>query len=219
MDRRLPLLDVTRIIKARRRIVLANKAFQRQLVGFARVRGLLGELPRDDDANDDRPNDVDDDDDGGQLPRRASRLTIRDRATNELDWRRLNGLHIDLGSNRRLDTPAPYKSRSREDWRWYLPARGNDAAVHPQTRDGRGFTSSSSSRYDYVTNFSPYRSVETRSRETDDVMPSYVSPRQYRATKSATSLLPVSSSSRHTRTPARLHHRSSSTSRFSLGFL
>jgi len=51
VDRRLPLLDVTRVIKDRRRVVLANRAFQRQLVGFARTRGLLGDLPTIDVKN------------------------------------------------------------------------------------------------------------------------------------------------------------------------
>jgi len=199
VDRRLPLLDVTRIIKARRRIVLANKAFQRQLVGFARARGLLGELPRDENDRDDG-----DDDGGDRLVSRARRLTLNERASNDLvDWR-LNGLYVDLGNaSHRLDS---YKSRSRDDWRSYLPRGASDAG-------------SSRGRYDYVTQFSPYRGAATRSRETDDVVPSYVSPRQYRATKSATSLVPVSSS-RHTRAPAvSLHSRSSSTSRFSLGFI
>jgi len=217
VDRRLPLLDATRIIKARRRIVLANKAFQRQLVGFARTRGLLGDLPRDEDHDDDD----EDDDDGGRLSGRTRRLTLRDRASDGVDWR-FNGLHVDLGNtSRRLHTlSAPYKSRSRHDW-WSSFPRVSDDPGALLTRDGRALTSTSG-RYDYVTaatNFSPYRGAATRSRETDDVVPSYVSPRQYRATKSATSLLPGSSSSRPTRAPASLHSRSSSASRFSLGFL
>jgi len=44
VDRRLPLLAATRIIKDKRRIVLANKTFQRQLVRFARLRSLLDDV-------------------------------------------------------------------------------------------------------------------------------------------------------------------------------
>lgn len=41
VDRQLPLLEATRLLKNKRRILLSNKAFQRQLVIFARSRNLL----------------------------------------------------------------------------------------------------------------------------------------------------------------------------------
>lgn len=219
VERRLPLLVVTRVIKDRRRIVLANKAFQRQLVSFARTHGLLGKLPRDEEGHDD------DDDDDDRLSGPVRRLMMHDRASNGLDWR-LNGLRDDLRSfSNRLDTSIAYKPRTREDWRSAMSRSDDSAGL--MTHDGRSFKATSS-RYDYLNtagDFSPHRrllsrAVVTRSRETDDVTPSYVSPRQYRASKSATSLVPVvSTSARHTRAPAALHSRSSSTSRFSLGFL
>ena len=208
LERRLPLLAVTRLIKDRRRIVLANKAFQRQLVSFARARGLLGELPSDEQTMDDK--DTDDD----RLSATVRRLTLHDRTSNGVDWR-LNGLHVDLSSTgHRLDT---YRSRHDDDWH-SSTSRADD--------DGRGFTSTSA-RY-YFTgagDFSPRRKsssrgMATRSRETDDVTPSYVSPRQYRTSKSATSFLPVSGgSTRQTRPPSAVHSRSRSASRFSLGFI
>jgi len=43
-DRRLPLLEATRMLKNKRRIVLVNKAFQRQLIRFARNRNLLDRI-------------------------------------------------------------------------------------------------------------------------------------------------------------------------------
>jgi len=209
VDRRMPLLAVTRLIKDRRRIALANKAFQRQLVRFARARGLLGELPRHQEGKDD---DGDDD----RLSGTVRRLTLQDRASDGLDWR-LNGLRFVPGSiSNRLDKSAPYTSRSTEDWRASLS----------RSDDGSEFKSTSS-RYDYLNaagDFSPHRRLlprggATSSRETDDVTPSYVSQRQYRASKSATSLVPASSGARHTRAPVSLQSRSSSASRFSLGFL
>jgi len=220
VDRRLPLLAVTRLIKDRRRIVLANKAFQRQLVGFARAHGLLGELPRHEEGKDD--------DDDDRLSGTLRRLMLHDRAPNGLNWR-LDGLHGDLGNiSHRLETSSPYASRSRDDWRSLLSRSADARAL--RTHDSRGFQSATS-RYDYLGttgDFSPAhrrllpRGLAARSRETDDVTPpSYVSPRQYRASKSATSLVPSSSggSSRHTRAPVTAHSRASSTSRFSLGFL
>jgi len=209
VDRRLSLLDATRIIKARRRIVLANKSFQRQLVGFARTRGLLGELPQSQGED----GVVNSDDDDG-----ARRLRLNDGGT-------LNGLHVDLAgsSAHRIDPLSSYKSRWRGDW---SPRSGSgwSSAYSSSAVAGRSnhVSSSPASRYnDYVTNFS---STTARSRETDDVTrrpASYVSPRQYRATKSATNLLPAASSGHVTRAPARpsLHSRSSSASRFSFGFL
>lgn len=41
---KIPLLQATRILKDKRRIALANRGFQRQLVRFARSRGLLDKL-------------------------------------------------------------------------------------------------------------------------------------------------------------------------------
>jgi len=212
VDRRLPLLAVTRIVKDRRRIVLANRAFQRQLVRFARARGLLGELP----PVDDRLTDGED----GRLWGEVRRLALYDRASNGVDWT-LNGLRADHASHR-LDLSTPHNIRSVEDWRTPL-SRGGGLQTH---HEGRDFTSSISGRYSFTSStgvdLSPRRkllprSPATRSRETDDVTPSYVSPRQYRASKSATSLVPVSSSSEPRQT--RVHSRSSSASRFSLGFL
>lgn len=47
---KIPLLRATRILKDKRRIALANRAFQRQLVRFARSRGLLDELEPEKDG-------------------------------------------------------------------------------------------------------------------------------------------------------------------------
>ena len=229
VDRRLPLLDATRIIKARRRIVLANKAFQRQLVAFARSRGLLGDLPHDDVTSD--ADDDDDDDDGGggggRLSSRARRLGLNDRGAS--DWT-LNGLRVDLSGNaHRLDPLLSYKSRWRAATAGDWPVPRSSAYLSSAARSNHISAGDArpASRYnDYVTNFSSVPYAAARSRETDDVTPPlYASPRQYRATKSATNLLPPgasgSAAARHTRAPVRpsLHSRSSSASRFSLGFL
>ena len=212
VDRRMPLLAATRLIKDRRRIVLANKSFQRQLVGFARGRGLLGDLRADDVAKDDEY---------GRLFGAVRRMTLHDRASNGPDWK-VNGLRADLSNTGRSSdaSASSYRTRSGgDDWSW---SRADD--VSPP-HDGR------TSRYDYLRNagdFSPRRmfsrdTTAARSRETDDLLSSsydYVSPRQYRASKSATSLVPASGA-RHARAPAAaaVHSRSRSTSRFSLGFL
>ena len=45
-DARMNLLQATRLLKNKRRIVLANKAFQRQLVRFARSRGFLDKIEK-----------------------------------------------------------------------------------------------------------------------------------------------------------------------------
>jgi len=219
VERRLPLLAVTRIIKDRRRIVLANKSFQRQLVGFARNRGLLGEFPVDDEAKDGS-------DDDDRLSGAVRRLALNDRASNGVDWK-LNGLRVDLGgSSHRSGTSAPYKPRSAaaDDRRL-----SHDNAGGPKPH--RAFNSAASSRHDYFgADFTPTwkwvsRGVPTRSRETGDVMitPSHASPRQYRATKSTTSLIPTTrytgSAPAYPNSHSHSHGRSSSASRFSLGFL
>jgi len=194
VERRLALLDATRLIKDRRRIVLANKAFQRQLVRFARTRGLLGQLPRN---NQQLNNDDDDDDDG--LSGTVRRVALHDRVSDGVDWT----LNVSP-----LDTSASYKSRlARDDW------RSATYRSHDSRHDYLNTTSDLGPHRTYLS-----RGLATRSRETGDVTPT----RQYRASKSATSLMPtVSSSSHHSRAPASrpMHNRSSSTSRFSLGFL
>ena len=223
LERRLPLLAVARIIKDRRRIVLANRAFQRQLVGFARARGLLGELPKNDDKDED---DGDDDGGDGRLAGTVRRLTLYDRASNGVDWR-LNGLRADVGRRPhdtayKLDWRPTSSSRPDDDLR-----RGGRAAAGLVATPGRHYFVSAAAVGNGDFSLSPHRkslsrgSAATRSRETDDVTSSsYVRPRQYRASKSATSLVPVSTARHVTRAPVTaVHSRSSSASRFSLGFL
>lgn len=66
------LLQATRLIKNKRRVVLANRAFQRQLVRYARSRGLLDRF-----VEDDGPGSVDRDTDEKDLVRRLSGATLR----------------------------------------------------------------------------------------------------------------------------------------------
>jgi protein-tyrosine phosphatase len=46
VDQKMPLLEATRVLKNKRRILLSNKAFQRQLVMFARSKNLLDNIAR-----------------------------------------------------------------------------------------------------------------------------------------------------------------------------
>lgn len=186
VDRRQPLLTVTRLIKDRRRIVLANKAFQRQLVAFARSRGLLGDLPhRDDDDDDDR------------LSRTVRRvLSLHDRPPDGIDWR-MNGLSVDAGHRRgQQDTYTRSREEwasAEEDWRSYSARMGDNIVRALKPRDGgpRSAVQSTSARYDHQSEFTPQRRMlpltsravatrsrefAARSREIDDVTPSWVSP-------------------------------------------
>jgi len=157
------------------------------------------------------------------------RLTLQDR---NVDYR-LNGLRAaaDLHSTSTHRLTDTFKTRPNND-RHHWPS---DDFFHTDDVDRRraaaaaaaAFASAPAARY----HFSPDRkwssAAATRSREIDDV--AAVGPRrvrQYRATKSATSLAvpgPSSvSSRRHAgRAPAAaaVHSRSSSASRFSLAFI